>query len=159
MIKGAAYGSVGWQAMRMVLGFRRPQDDLADDVIRFPLGDIFLFLVGVGVVVYGFFEVRDAWRSKFGEDLDDGRFRQEAGGWAVMIGRFGNGARGIILMTMGAAFVGAAVERDPAKAGGIADALATLFAQPFGGMIVAAVALGLICFGVFQLLHARYARL
>ena len=159
MIKGVAYGSIGWQALRMVLGLRRSEDDLAEDVIRFPLGDVFMFLVGVGVVVYGFFEVKEAWRGKFGDDLDEARFRQETGAWGATIGRIGNGGRGVILMTMGAAFVSAALERDPKKAGGIAEALATLFSQPFGVALAAAVAFGLICFGVFQLLNARYTRL
>ncbi len=159
MIKGAVYASVGWQGLRMVLGLRGSQNDIARDVIRLPLGDIFLFLVGIGVAVYGAFELRDAWRSRFGDDLDVPRFRREAGMWAVALGRFGNGARAIILIIMGAAMANAALERDPERAGGVADALATLFSRPFGVVLAAAVAAGLACFGVFQLLHARYARL
>lgn len=159
MIKGAVYGTVGWQAMRLVLGGQRSRDDLTDDVIRLPLGDVFLFLVGVGVAVYGFFELRDAWRSRFGDDLDAPRFRAEAGAWAVAVGRFGNGARAVILVMIGGAMANAALTRDPERAGGIAEALATLFWQPFGVFLGAAVAAGLACFGFFQLLHARYARL
>jgi hypothetical protein len=159
MIKGAVYGTVGWQGLQMVLGLRRSQNDIAQDVIQLPLGNVFLFLVGTGVAVYGAFELRDAWRSRFGDDLDAPRFRREAGEWAVAIGRFGNGARAVILMIMGAAMANAARAQDPDRAGGVSDALATLFTQPFGVVLVAAVAAGLACFGFFQLLHARYARL
>jgi uncharacterized membrane protein YidH (DUF202 family) len=159
MIKGGAYATVGWQAARMVLGVRRSQDDLAADVISLPLGGVFFALVGAGVAVYGVFEVKDAIKARFGEDLDAHRLRQEAGRWATVIGRIGNGARGVILILMGAAFVAAGLQRNPDKAGGIPDALATLLSQPYGVALAAGVAAGLACFGVFQLLHARYARL
>jgi uncharacterized membrane protein YidH (DUF202 family) len=159
MIKGAAYATVGWQAARMVLGLRRAQEDLAADVIGFPLGGVFLALVGVGVAIYGAFEVKDAIQARFGHDLDAYRLRQEAGAWATALGRIGNGARGVILSIMGAAFVVAGLQRDPEKAGGISDALATLVSQPYGVALAAGAAAGLACFGVFQLLHARYARL
>jgi hypothetical protein len=159
MIKGAAYATVGWQAARMVLGLRRAQGDLAADVIGFPLGGVFLALVGVGVAIYGIFEVKDAIQARFGDDLDAYRLRREAGTWATVVGRVGNGARGIILAVMGTAFISAGFERNPSKAGGISEALATLFSQPHGIALAATVAVGLACFGLFQLLHARYARL
>jgi hypothetical protein len=159
MIKGAAYATVGWQAARMVLGFRRSQGDLASDVISVPLGGVFLALVGIGVAIYGVFEVKGAVQARFDDNLDAYRLRREAGTWATLVGRVGNGARGVILTLIGAAFLGAGLERNPEKAGGISDALATLFSQPYGILLAAAVAAGLACFGFFQLLHARYARL
>ena len=134
LIKGAAYGTVGWQATRMLFGKRGSQniDAVVADVISVPLGGVFLFLVGVGITVYGIFEIKDAWHARFGEDLDSRRLRREAGGWAIQLGRIGNGARGVILTIIGTALV-AAVERDPSEAGGIADALGTLFFCRTGG--------------------------
>ena len=159
MIKGAAYGTLGWQAARLVLGLRRSSADLTSEVISFPLGGVFLALVGIGVAVYGMFEIKDAIAARFGDDLDAYQLRREAGEWAAVVGRVGNGARGVILAVMGTAFVGAGLQHNPQKAGGIADALATLFSQPYGVALAATVAAGLACFGMFQLLHARYARL
>jgi hypothetical protein len=159
IIKGVAYGSVGWQAVRLVLGMRASGSELAADVISFPLGGIFLALVGLGVAIYGLFEIKDAVQSRFGENLDHHALRREAGAWAIVVGRVGNGARGVILTVMGMAFVSAGLSRDAEKAGGISDALRTIFHQPYGLILVALVAGGLALFGVFQLLHARYVRL
>ena len=50
------------------------------------------------------------------------------------------------------------VER-PSEAAGMTEAMWTLFARPYGQVLLGGVAAGLMCFGVFQLLHARYARL
>jgi hypothetical protein len=161
LIKGVAYGTVGWQAARMLLGKHGSQnpDAVVADVIRIPLGSVLLLLVGAGIVIYGIFEINDAWQSRFGEDLDSRRLGREAGRWAIHLGRIGNGARGVILTIIGAALVSAAIERDPSEAGGIAEALGTLFSQPYGWVLTASTAAGLACFGMFQLLHARYAKL
>jgi hypothetical protein len=162
MIKGGAYGTVGWEAIRIVLGFRAQSqgpDGVAADVIRFPLGGVFLLLVGIGVAIYGGFEMREAWRAKFGDDLDGQRLRREVGAWALVVGRIGNGARAVILMIIGTALASAALDRDPSKASGIADALWTLITKPFGTLLLALVGAGLASFGLFQLLQSRYARL
>jgi hypothetical protein len=75
------------------------------------------------------------------------------------IGRAGIGARGVILVLVGVALAKAGFDERPSEASGMSDAMWTLFAQPFGKWLLAAVAVGLMCFGVFQVLHARYARL
>jgi hypothetical protein len=111
------------------------------------------------VAIYGLFEIWDACRADLGHDIDTHRMRREAGLWAVVVGLFGNGARGVILTTMGGALAIAALEHEPSRAGGVADALRMLIGGPFGIYFVAAVGAGLACFGVYELLHARYARL
>jgi hypothetical protein len=77
----------------------------------------------------------------------------------LTIGRVGGGARGVILVLVGAALARAGFGERPSEAGGMTEAMWTLFAQPYGRWLLAAVAAGLMCFGLFQLLHARYARL
>jgi hypothetical protein len=69
------------------------------------------------------------------------------------------GARGVILAVMGLLLTRAGLDRRPAQAGGLADSLWVLMTQPYGTWLLAAAAAGLACFGVFQLLHWRYARL
>jgi hypothetical protein len=77
----------------------------------------------------------------------------------LSVGRAGIGARGVILVLVGVALARAGFAERPSEAGGMTDAMWTLFAQPYGKWLLAVVAAGLMCFGLFQLLHARYARL
>ena len=161
IIKGVTYGAIGVQAVRLVLGQPRTSsdaDDYARAAMRLPLGELLLALIGIGIALYGARQIRHAWTSKFDDDLDEHRLRREGGEWVLAIGRAGIGARGLILVVMGAAFVTAAFDRQPSAAKGIPEAMATLFSQPYGPALLAAVAAGVTCFGVFQLLHARYAR-
>jgi hypothetical protein len=162
IIKAFVYGAIGFHAMRLVLGTSaraNDPDDLARTTMRLPLGEIVLALIGVGVAVYGVVQIMHAWNAEFDDDLDQYRLRRDGARWVLGIGRAGTGARGVILVLMGAAFVRAGVSRRPAAAQGIPDAMATVFSQQYGSLLLAAVAAGVICYGIFQLLHARYARL
>ena len=161
VIKAVVYGAVGVQALRMVAGAgasSRDADDYARTAMRVPMGDVLLIAIGAGVASYGLKQIVNAWRSEFDDDIDQHQLRREGGSWVVTIGRAGIGARGVILVLVGAALARAGFDESPAEAGGLAEAMWTVFAQPYGHYLLAAVAAGLMCFGVFQLLHARYAR-
>lgn len=161
--KGAIYGGVGWQAMRIVLGAgqrrSRGPEGYARDAMQWPLGDWALVLAGLGLAGYGVHQVWMAWQARFDDDMDRQQLRREGLGWVLEVGRAGIGARGVVFAVMGLLLARAGMNRRPSQAGGMADALATLLSQPFGGWLLAAIAAGLVCYGVWQLLHARYARL
>jgi uncharacterized protein DUF1206 len=161
IIKGLAYGTIGWEALQLVFVRRVPSqgaDEYAREAMQVPFGSWFIVLVGIGIAWYGVWQVWMAWKSRFDEDIDQQRLRHEKLGWVLAVGRAGIGARGIIMVIMGVALAEAGFDRSPRKASGMADSLWTLASQPFGTWLLAAVAAGLVCFGWFQLLHARYAR-
>jgi hypothetical protein len=54
--------------------------------------------------------------------------------------------------------IDAAITHSPAKSGGTDKALLTLRDQPFGPVLLIAVALGLVVFGVYGLCEARWRR-
>jgi hypothetical protein len=162
IIKGVVYGTIGIEALRIVLGTRagsQNADDYARTAMQFPLGGILIVLVGAGIAIYGISQISMAWKSQFDDDLDRQQLRREGGAWVLTVGRAGIGARGVILVLVGTALARAGFDQRPSEAAGMTDALWTLFAQPYGKWLLAAVAAGLMCFGFFQLLHARYARL
>lgn len=162
IIKGAVYGAVGWEALQLVLGQRggsQSADDYARDVMRVPFGHWFFALVGLGVGIYGVLQIWKAWQGQFGDDVDAPRMRREVGAWALAVGRAGTAGRGVILAVMGLLLTRAGLDRRPSQAGGMTDSLWTLMSQPYGAWLLAAAAAGLVCFGIFQLLHWRYARL
>jgi hypothetical protein len=162
IIKGAVYGAVGWEALQLVLGLRggsQSADDYARSVMRVPFGNWFFALVGLGVGIYGVRQIWKAWRGQFDDDVDAQRMRREVGGWTLAVGRAGTAGRGIILAVMGLLLARAGFDRRPSQAGGMTDSLWTLMVQPYGAWLLAAAAAGLVCFGIFQLLHWRYARL
>ncbi|HXG87125.1 MAG TPA: DUF1206 domain-containing protein [Vicinamibacterales bacterium] len=162
MVKGAVYGMVGVEALRIVLGERgdtsTSAEKSAQNVMRFPLGSWFLVLVGIGIAVYGILQIKMAWQGKFDDDTDRRMVEREVP-WMVPLGRAGIGGRAVVLLVMGFALARAGFEERASEAAGYRDSLWSLLSQPYGGWLLGTIALGLMCFGLFQLLHARYARL
>ena len=162
IIKAVVYGLIGLEALRLTFFDRRPSGDTAESTARtvmlFPLGDWFLVLVGIGVATYGVKQLWMTWQGRFDDDIDVPRVRREVP-WLLRFGRFGIGARGIIIVLMGITLLLAGIERRPSNADGYRESMIAILSQPFGPWLLAAVGAGLFCFGVFQLCHVRYARI
>jgi hypothetical protein len=64
-----------------------------------------------------------------------------------------------VVLLVGWFLVNAALEASPNEAGGIGQALRTLREQPQGPLLLAIVALGLMLFGAYSLVEARFRRI
>jgi len=53
-------------------------------------------------------------------------------------------------------FVETAVKHDPNQSNGLGGALSELAEQPFGQLLLALVAVGLILYGIYQIIRGRY---
>lgn len=76
--------------------------------------------------------------------------------WVRQIGRIGIGARGLVFALIGAFLVQAALQRDANQARGLDGALAALAQWPGGPWLLTFAALGLIVFGLYSILCARW---
>jgi Domain of Unknown Function (DUF1206) len=120
------------------------------------------FLVGLAGVIIVAAAVLVAWRgvrTKFEEHLDLWRLRPRVRSAIVNLGRIGYIARGAVFALAGVLVVVAAVTFDPQKARGLDAALRQLAAQPYGPWLLSLAALGLMCFGAYSFVEARYRRL
>jgi hypothetical protein len=72
------------------------------------------------------------------------------------VGQVGWCALGVAYAVPGVLLVVAAVQHDPARPVGLDAALKALAGQPFGPVLLVALALGLAAFGVHCLFDARY---
>jgi hypothetical protein len=128
---------------------------LVAEGLRVPFG---VQLVGlVGLVLVGV-AVSQMYRAIWGDVRRDWRLDGLGGNgaWAVRIGRFGLAARAVVLGVGGALVFQAARAYDPARAGGIGEVLRTLARSFSSGWLLGLVALGLVAFGIFGLVEARY---
>jgi hypothetical protein len=127
-------------------------------VLGLPGGQVLVGLVGVVTAVVGGWTVWNGCAKDFVEDLAlpvNPRTRS----LAERIGVVGFVAKGVTLVLMGVLIVIAAVRFDPAQANGLDSALKTLAGQPYGPYLLVVLALGLLAYGVFGLVDARYHRI
>jgi hypothetical protein len=162
IIRALVYGAIGVQAMKLALGLRGgdtgPQP-LVREALQWPFGEWMILIAGIGVGCYGLVEIKDGWTGKLEPNLDAATLRRCAGNWAVNLARGGIGARGVLLVLLAAGLVRAALARRASEAGGLDESLVILNAMPQGSLLLGAAAAGVLGYGVYQLLHARYADL
>jgi hypothetical protein len=74
----------------------------------------------------------------------------------LLLGKVGYVAKGGAIGIVGGLFVWAAATHDPDKSGGLDDALRTVLEQPFGPLLLGAIAIGIACYGLFCFARARH---
>lgn len=128
-------------------------------VLARPLGGIAVAIAGALVAGYGLQQVYRGFTADLDDQLELGRMRAARAGWVVTIARTGLVARGVVFGLIGLFLIIAAVQSDPEEARGLGGALRTLQQQPYGPWLLALVALGLIAYGIYQLVRAKYRRI
>lgn len=159
-IVGVVYALSGVAAVSLALGSHSGSqgNERAETakVLEWPFGRWIVGAVGVALVAYGLYNLYRAMTEKFRKDLREGEMGRHLQAWAVRLGVLGHAARGVVFAMVGFFLAKAAVEYDPDEAIGVDGALAKLAAESYGTWLLSAVAFGLLAYGVFCLVQARY---
>jgi hypothetical protein len=158
LAKAVIYGVLGFTAAQVAVGDSSGggTDSLTADLMRMPGGQLIVGAVGLAVVAYGVRYVYRGWTEKFLEHLDADGSSGDTGTAYRWIGKAGHIAKGIAVGIVGGLFCWAALTHDPQKSGGLDQALHEIAQQPLGQGLLAAVALGIACFGLFCFARARH---
>ncbi len=130
-------------------------DSMTAQVMSAPGGQLLVGAVGVGVIGYAGYLVHRGWTEKFLKELD-GSHGHKAGKAYRVIGKVGHIGKGVAFALVGGLFVWAAVTHDPKKSGGLDQALQQVREQPFGQVLLVAIAVGIACYGLFAFVWARH---
>ena len=96
---------------------------------------------------------------KFNKKLKQGEMNETEEAVATGVGILGHLARAVVFCLIGLFLVKAAWEYDPKQARGLDGALLELAQRPYGGLLLGAVAAGLIAYGLYCFVQARYRRI
>jgi hypothetical protein len=162
-ISGIIYGALAYSAARILLnaggGSGNGQQDMVARVLSVPFGR---WLVGIGgllVIGIGLFQLYRAYTARFLQKMNLNEMSETERTWATRLGRFGLAARGVVLELVGFFVVQAAIQFNPSQAQGTGGALQYLQHGPWGSIVLAIIAVGLIAYGIFMLFQARYRRM
>jgi Domain of Unknown Function (DUF1206) len=120
-----------------------------------PFGPWLVAAVGIGIIGAGVATVHYAWTADFKAEMTMSEWVCR---WAAPVCRFGLVARCVLSLVVGIFLVLAAYRYDPSQARGIVGALSALRAQPYGQLLFGGVAVGLLAFGIYGLIEARFRR-
>jgi hypothetical protein len=125
-----------------------------------PAGAWMVAIIGVcWIIGAGLAQIVSGWRGEFEADLAIERMSRSERRWANRLGRFGIVARGAVFTVIGVLMVAAALHASPPGSAGMGGALIEILRQPFGRTLLGAAAIGLIAFGAFSVMGARWMRI
>lgn len=129
---------------------------LTAKVLANPFGQVIVGIAGLAVIAYGVKAAYRAYTRKYRDKVAFGQLDARARRWVDHAGRLGLSARAVVFALIGIFLLRAAIQSDASEALGLEGALDTLARQPYGPWLLALVAIGLVCYGVFSIVKARY---
>jgi hypothetical protein len=121
-----------------------------------PYGIVLVYLFGLFWVVAGASQLIAAITASFMHDLNTSRMSASERRWAKTIGRIGYAARGVVYGLLAVFVLQAARTASPQQALGIDGVLMKLAQGPNGQLVLGTVAAGLVLFGIYSVLSARW---
>jgi hypothetical protein len=160
---GVVYAGLALAAARIASGRHSGSGGgtqaLTADLMSKPFGRWLVVLAGIAVIVSGFYQLYDAYSKKFRNRLKLQEMSADEERLATRTGQAGLAARGVVFLMSGWFLIQAGLRFDPSEAQGLGGALETLARQPSGPWLLGLVALGLIAYGAYSFLQARYRRI
>jgi hypothetical protein len=137
-----------------------PPRDWTLALLAQPFGGVIVAVIGLcWIFGSGIAQIVTGWSKSFERDLMLERMGHIERGWAVGLGRVGLVSRGVVFTVIGVILVAAALRVQTQPSAGLEGALLELAHQPFGRTLLGAVALGLMAFGAYSAMCARWMRM
>ncbi|KUM33944.1 DUF1206 domain-containing protein [Arthrobacter sp. EPSL27] len=132
--------------------------NLTASMMKAPGGVALLIAIGAAIAITGVVYAIRGFRQSFAKYL-----RLPASPKArtavTVLGVVGYAAKGVALLLVGLLVIIATVKAHPEESTGIDGGLKALRDQPFGMYMLAAVGIGLICYGIFMMVRAKLAKM
>lgn len=165
-VVAVAYGALAYLAFGLATGkssggksSNTQAHDWTARLLAAPGGVALVIVLGLVVLAVAGILFRRAYTADFRRQLEMGQAGANVEKGVILLGRIGNAALGSVFTIIGVFFIVAALQHNPDQAKGLSGALSALLAQPFGNLLLAIVALGLLAYGAYSLAQARYRRI
>jgi hypothetical protein len=162
---GLVYAGLAFTAAKILIDVGEPDSSSKQQqhwiarLMSVPYGRWLVCLAGGSVVGFGLYQIYKGLSAKFRKRLKLGQMSFTKKAWATLSGRIGYTARGVVFCIVGGFVVQAALQYDPSKAKGLEGVLDTLAQSRYGYWLMGFVAAGLIAYGLYMLVEARYRRI
>lgn len=124
-------------------------------VLYAPFGQLIVGIFGLIIAGVGFYQVYYGLSEKHKKHVNK-KVNEKYRKLLLTFGKIGYIARGIVWLLIGFLFGKAAYSANSSKAGDSSKAFQFLSEANYGSILLTAMGLGLICYGLFNMVRARY---
>ncbi len=156
---GVVYAVLTWYAARLLVGksseVQNTRQTVAQMLLEQPLGQWMVGAIALGTAGTGLFQIylalSNEYKQIFEKSVTDTRIKK----LLIKSGKIGYVARGIVWLIIAYFMLEVAIQSDSSEAG---DSNAALYfmKREYGPITLAIVSLGLLCYGIFMFVRARY---
>lgn len=154
-LSGLAYGSFAFMAARLAITHSSSNSDskqqAATELLAKPGGQWMMAAAALGLVGVGLYQIWYGWSEKYRKHVPAATLQKA--------GKVGFTARGLVWILLGWLFGRAALHADASEAGDTSKAFQLISTGSGGTWMLAALGLGLVCYGVFNFIRARHDRI
>lgn len=159
-LSGIAYAGLAFIAVKFLLTHQSGKGDsqkkFAEELLSKPFGQWLVAIVAFIMIGIGIWQGFMAISGKYKKNVRNSNLTGKSQGLVLRAGKVGYISRGIVWLIIGWLFLKAAWSEDAKQAGGTENAFKWLKDSSYGTYLLAAVAAGLICYGVFMFVRAKY---
>lgn len=157
---GLVYAGLALTSVQIILRATDTDGDAPSDwtaqILELPMGQWLVVAAGIVIIGVGGEHLLRGITATFLKDLDREKLSPFFYQLVVGLGRFGIAARGAIYVLIGVFLVQAGLRYDAERAAGLGEALQTIAGYSRVPWLIGFAAIGLIAFGLFSVLEARY---
>lgn len=162
LFSGLAYLALAYTALRLALENRSGGGDqnraLAAELLTQPLGKVLVGLAALAFAATGFYQIYYGWSEKYRKHVQNLSLQSANASLLLRSGKIGYVSRGLVWLVIAYLFVRAALLGRANEAGNTGKAFRLVEDSPFGSYLLGALGLGLVAYGIFNFIRARYER-
>lgn len=153
------YGILAFTAAKVALGGTTDdgsEQTYTSELLQQPFGPWMVGAVAVGIALTAIYQFYLGFSEKYRKTVEAAGLKDETETFMIRFGKFGFIARGVVWIILSYMFLRAALDSDAQEAGGTSSAFQFLENSAYGSILLGAVALGLVCYGLFMFMQAKY---
>lgn len=159
VVRALVYGGLAFTTVRILMGSSGGggnKEEATAAILGLPGGRWLVGFGGLIMIAVSGYQAKKAVTAEFMEDLALNGEAAKNREWIERLGRFGHAARAIIYLVVGGFLIRAAIQYDPDQAKGLDGALQEIAQTSYGTWLLLAVAVGLVAYGSYTLISAKY---
>jgi hypothetical protein len=157
---GLAYLALAYTALRALFENRTSNGDqnqqVASELMSQPLGQVLVGLAALTLAAIGAYQLHYGLSEKYRKHVQGLSLQSQHSSLLLRSGKIGYISRGIVWLVIAFLFARAAIFSSASEAGNTGRAFQFIESSAYGSYLLGALGLGLIAYGIFNFIRARF---